>query len=97
MDFMLINKNREESFRYFEKNLLDAERRAWHFKISQLITPTHLAFSTDNALLNLYHYGLIPVVSLSPTQEIVQDIETALPVLNGKTLQWQMDWAMESQ
>jgi GT2 family glycosyltransferase len=109
---MSDNKNREESFRclsfssknlnierYFEKNLLDAERCAWHFKISQLITriATHLDFSTDNALLNLYHYGLTPVVSLSPTQEIVQDIETAIPVLNGKTLQWEMDWAMESQ
>jgi hypothetical protein len=98
---MQYNKNSEQSLGQFEKNLLGSlDRRSWYCsKMSQLISriATHLAFSSTETLLNLSHYGLTPIVSLSPTQECHRDIETSIPILNGKTVQWQMYLAADSE
>jgi GT2 family glycosyltransferase len=69
------------------------EQHAWQCtKISQLISriATHLAFSSGESLIELSHYGLTPVDSLSATEEGERDIETSIPLLNGKTVQWQI-------
>lgn len=82
---------------YDKKLLSNVKICAWDCsKISQLITriASHLAFSSTETLLELSNYGLSPVVSLSATQGSIRDIETSIPLLNGKTVQWQMDFSL---
>ncbi|OAD21128.1 hypothetical protein THIOM_003111, partial [Candidatus Thiomargarita nelsonii] len=72
---------------------LNIKQHALHCsKISQLISriATHITFSSTETLLELSHYGLTPVESFSPTEESERDIETSIPILNGKTVQWQI-------
>jgi len=74
-------------------NELNIKQHALHCsKISQLISriATHITFSSTESLLELSHYGLTPVESFSPTEESERDIETSIPLLNGKTVQWQI-------
>lgn len=51
---------------------------------------TEKTFLPDN-LIDLYDYGLMPIMSLSSTPKINPTILTQLPLLAGKSLQWQMD------
>jgi hypothetical protein len=72
----------------------------WGSKTRKLITriATHLiGGSPDKPLLELYHYGLTPIVSLSATSYNHRYIETPLSLLNGKTVQWQMDLRAKSE
>ncbi|MEN8217052.1 MAG: glycosyltransferase family 2 protein [Pseudomonadota bacterium] len=69
------------------------KQHAWQCtKISQLISriATHLVFSSSETLIELSHYGLTPIDSFSATEESERDIETSIPILNGKTVQWQI-------
>jgi len=53
---------------------------------------THLAVApTDH--LDLFHYGLMPMVSLFPHQYVIKNIEAPLPLLRGKQVRWPLSWS----
>jgi GT2 family glycosyltransferase len=55
-----------------------------------------ISFLPDN-LVDLYHYGLTPIMTAFPTEEINRVIEIPLPVLRGKTLQWYTELATKDE
>lgn len=77
-----------------EQNLLNADRRPWTAGICQHISQraTHLAFLPDNQL-DLSHHGLTPMVSLSSKQYVIKEVETTMPLLRGKKVQWRLAWS----
>lgn len=75
----------------FEQSL---KKRFDFSEISQkLITPriTHLAFLPEE-VLDLSLHGFMPMVSLSPQQYVIKDIEVSMPLLRGKQIRWSMSW-----
>jgi GT2 family glycosyltransferase len=46
-------------------------------------------------VVNLSHYGLTPIMSLCFEQNIHRDIETSVPLLCEKKVQWLFDWQGE--
>ncbi len=69
----------------FQKN----EKQICQYRFRQFIThlTTRLAFSPET-LFDLGHNGLMPVFSFSPQSNCAREIETSMPVLNYKTVQW---------
>lgn len=72
---------------------MKTEKRQWYEKNRQHLTEfaTQLAFSSE-ILLNLSEQGLTPVSSLSVSTAPLKFLETTIPILNYKTLQWHVDW-----
>jgi GT2 family glycosyltransferase len=88
-----LSRHSKQFIAQLEQNLLNADRRVWSANICQHITrlATQLAFLPDNQL-DLYYYGLTAMVSLSPKQHVIKEIETVMPLLRGKQVQWRLAW-----
>ncbi|MDM8565027.1 glycosyltransferase family 2 protein [Candidatus Halobeggiatoa sp. HSG11] len=88
---MQYSKLHQQTLSPFEKLLLKSERRAWQSKSSQflnhIIAPA--VFVSDKPLIELYHYGLTPVMNSVATVE--QNMEVPVPILNGKIFQWHLN------
>lgn len=71
----------------------NAEKQQWHEKNRQHLTKfaTHLAFSAET-LLDLSTHGLCPIASLTTATHPLRVLETVIPLLCGKILQWQVTW-----
>ncbi|MCK5876176.1 MAG: glycosyltransferase family 2 protein [Candidatus Marithrix sp.] len=85
-------KLHQQTLRPFEQLLLKSERQAWQSKFSQLVKHiiTPIVFAHDKPLLELYNYGLTPVINFSAALTANQNIEVTVPILNGKIFQWHL-------
>ena len=70
---------------FFQKNA----QQICQFRFRQFITHlvTRLAFSPD-IVLDLRQHGLMPVFSVSPQSSCERKVETSMPILSYKTVQW---------
>jgi GT2 family glycosyltransferase len=51
----------------------------------------------SSSTINLSFCGLTPVVPLSSKKGTYREIETMIPLLSGKSLQWFLDWPSDSE
>ncbi|MBE9562111.1 MAG: hypothetical protein IMF12_04525, partial [Proteobacteria bacterium] len=74
---MQYSKLHQQTLRPFEQLLLKSERQAWQSKLFQFVNHiiNPIVFATDRPLVELYHYGLTPIMSFSSIPTTAQDIE----------------------
>jgi GT2 family glycosyltransferase len=61
-------------------------------QLNTLIEESHYY---PNPVVNLSHYGITPIMSLCFEQDIHRNIETSVPLLREKKVQWFFDWQGE--
>jgi len=72
---------------------INAEKRQWYERNRHQLAEfvTQLAFSAETQL-DLSAQGLLPVASLTTTTHPLRVLETTLPVLRERLLQWHVTW-----